>query len=136
MKVEILAKKGIDKAMEDLAIKADRIYSRTEKPYYEVWQIEKSDIKTLELSRNDPTASWYCYSKGCNRGTPCEFLDVNGKFLIGWPANNGRTSFNTLLDYFKDGLDIVVSNDVCATAVTLSKANGITLGQLFNQYQR
>lgn len=135
MKIEILAKRGIKNTLDELSIESKLMYQRTEKPYYEVWQIEKQDLKRMAEKQFDPSCAWFCYSKGCNRGTPFEFLDINGQFIIGWSSKDNTTKFDTLLDYFKDGLDVVESDEVCATATSLAKANGMTLGKLFNMCQ-
>lgn len=135
MKIEILAKRGIKNTLDELSIESERVYQRTEKPYYEVWLIDKKDLKLLEEERYNSDCAWFGSASGCNLGTPFEFLDINGQFIIGWSSKNGETKYDTLLDYLKDGLDIVESDNVCATVTSLAKANGMTLEKLFKLCQ-
>ena len=50
---EILAGNGIHKAFKALGINAKRTYKSSHEPYYEVWELDKKDLKTL-----DETYEW------------------------------------------------------------------------------
>lgn len=85
MAVEILGGNGLHKAFRELGIKATRTYRRSEKPHYEVWELSKDDLKTLEYTYEWLDEwGWWRYAKGSNMGTPFEFFQVNGKELIAW----------------------------------------------------
>lgn len=45
---EILAGNGIHRAFKELGIDAKKTYKSAHKPYYEVWEVDKKDIRTLE----------------------------------------------------------------------------------------
>jgi hypothetical protein len=135
MKIEILTKRGIKNTFDELSIQAERAYWRTEKPYYEVWLVEKQDLKQLEEARYGGECAWFGYAKGCNLGTPFEFLTIKGQFIIGWTSVDRQTEYDTLLDYFKDGLGVVESDDVCSVATALARANGMTMTKLFKMCQ-
>lgn len=135
MKVELLTKRGIKNTFDTLEINAEMVYKRTEKPYYEVWTLDKKDLKLLEEEGCGSGGAWFGIASGCNLGTPFEFLDIRGQFVIGWSTKDGTTKYDSLIDYLKDGLEVVESDDVCATVTALAKANGMTLEKLFKLCQ-
>lgn len=131
MKVEIFTNNKFKNIVKSQDIAATRTYRRNVNntpPYYEVWEVEKSDVKNLEMICM-AEGVWMCYSKGAGRGTPFEFLTINGQFAIGWTAKNNKDTFNCLTDYFMDGLGIADANEMCACATTLAKTNGWTLSK-------
>lgn len=85
---EILAGNGIHKAFRTLGIDAKRTYKSSHEPYYEVWEIDKKDIRVLE-DTIDWSGDWgfWRYAKGSNMGTACSIFDVNGKELIAWDGS-------------------------------------------------
>ena len=108
---------------------------------------------------------WWRYAKGSNQGTPFEFFTVNGKELIAWNGpkrEDLRDDWNSepdeekaayhysfkeyeetqyphvydnLLTYMSEELGASVERNVCALAVDLARANGMTLAQLFATYE-
>jgi hypothetical protein len=131
MKVEIFTNNKFKNIVKSQDIAATRTYRRNVNntpPYYEVWEVEKSDVKNLETICMTEGV-WMCYSKGAGRGTPFELLTINGQFTIGWTAKNNKDTFNCLTDYFMDGLGIADANEMCACATTLAKTNGWTLSK-------
>lgn len=136
MKVEILAGRGIKHAFKALGIEATKTYHGKDDPHYEVWEIDKADMKTLEDVVDWPKDwGWWRFAKGSNLGTPFEFLTINGQFVIGWPGNGDKTEYDTLVDYFCQALGGSTETNVCALAVHLARANGMTLAKLFSTCQ-
>lgn len=136
MKIEILTTNGIKSAFKELNIAASRKYRKETEPRFEVWEIEKSDLVKLEEAEEWPKGwGWFGYSKGSRLGTACNFLTVNGEFMIGWFAASGEDTYDKLTDYLYDGLGAKDNDDVCAMAVELAKANGLTMEELFKTFQ-
>ena len=136
MKIEILTTTGIKGAFKELGIAATRYYKGENEPRFEVWEIEKSDLVKLEEAEEWPKGwGWFGYSKGSRLGTACNFLTVNGKFLIGWFTASGEESYDKLTDYLYDGLGAKDNDDVCSMAVELAKVNGLTLTDLFKIFE-
>lgn len=136
MAVEIFAGDGIKKAFRELGIKAKMTYRGANEPHYEVWELDKKDMKVLnEIPEWDETWGFYRFAKGSNMGTAAEFLTINGQFMIGWETLDGNDTYDTLLDYFYQGLGISMESSICALAVDLARANGKTLGTLFETYE-
>lgn len=134
MKVEILTNRNFDRIVQALNTDARRVYKRSDRPYYEIWEVEKSNIQEIETACMFEDVL-FCYSSGANRGTPCEFLTINGEFVIGWAAIDNNDKFDCLIDYFYDGLGIKDSYKIGACAVTLAKTNGWSLAQLWNKLE-
>lgn len=133
---EILAGGGINKAFRAFKIKANRTYKSSYEPSYEVWELSKNDLKTLDEALEWPAEfGWYKYAKGSNMGTPVEFFTVNGQFMIGWETRDGKDTYNTLMDYFGEGLGVYNESIICAYAVDLARVNGKTLGSFFTTYE-
>lgn len=85
MAVEILAGGGIHKAFKELGINAKRTYKSNHEPYYEVWELDKKDLKILDEAYEWPDEwGFYRFAKGSNMGTACSFFTVNGQELIAW----------------------------------------------------
>lgn len=108
---------------------------------------------------------WWRFAKGSNMGTPFDFFTVNGKELIAWggakredlildwadePAEEKAAyhysfkeyekamcpyEYETLLTYMAEELGASVERNVCALAVDLARANGMTMAKLFEIYE-
>lgn len=134
-------------------------------PHYEVYEISPSDMKKLEEVFEMPYGSWWRYAKGCNLGTPFDFFTVNGKELIAWggPSRDDLMDdwnaepeeekaayhysfreyeeamafykYDTLTDYMCYELGISMESNVCALAVDLARANGLSMAKLFELYE-
>lgn len=166
MAVEILGGGGLHKAFKELGIKAARTYKRSEKPHYEVWELSKEDLKTLEYTYEWPDEwGWWRFAKGSNMGTPFDLFQVNGKELIAWGGarredlildwaaepNEEKAAYNysfkeyektlcpyeyeTLLTYIAEELGASVERNICALAVDLARANGLSMAKLFEIYE-
>ena len=134
--MELLAGNGISRAFKELGINAKRTYKSSHEPYYEVWDVDKRDIKTLEEVYEWPEEWGYWRSaKGSNMGTPVEFFTVNGQFMIGWETCDGNDTYDSLLDYFHQGLSVGMTSNIIALSVDLGRANGKTVSQLFKTYE-
>ena len=133
---EILAGNGIHKAFKELGIDAKRTYKSAHKPYYEVWEIDKKGFMALEEAEEWPDEwGWWRSAKGSNQGTPADFFTVNGQFMIGWETRDGNDTYDTLMDYFHQGMSVGMESNICALAVDLGRANGKTMAKLFEIYE-
>ena len=103
-------------------------------PYYEIWGIEKSDLRTVEEACMIEDVL-FCYSKGASKGTLFEPLTIGGQFVIGWTAIDNKDTFNCLTDYFTYGLGVTDPYEVCACATTIAKTNGWSLSQLWRKLE-
>ena len=132
---EILAGRGIQNAFKELGIKAKRTYKMLHEPYYEVWDLDKRDIRTLNNCYEwTDEWGWFASSKGSNMGTAVEFFDINGQFMIGWATNDGKNEYDSLMGYFVDGLGVNDAGEICALAVDLGRVNSMSMGGLFKTY--
>lgn len=133
---EILAGNGIHKAFKELGVDAKRTYKSAHKPYYEVWEIDKKGLRTLEETYEWPDEwGWWRSAKGSNQGTPADFFTVNGQFMIGWATRDGNDTYDSLLDYFHKGMHVGMESNICALAVDLARTNGKTMAKLFEIYE-
>ena len=133
---EILAGNGIQTAFKELGIKAKRTYKSSHEPFYEVWELDKKDLKILEDTYEWPdNYGWYRYSKGSNMGTAASFLTINGQFMIGWESKSGNDTYDTLLGYFCDGIGAGQPRNIIALAVDIARANGMSVAKLFKTYE-
>ena len=133
---ELLAGNGISRAFNELGIDAKRTYKSAHEPYYEVWEIDKKGLKALEeVEEWSEDWGWWRSAKGSNQGTPVDFFTVNGKFMIGWETRDGNDTYDTLMDYFHQGMSVGMERNICALAVDLGRANGKTMAQLFEIYE-
>ncbi|MGN5457074.1 MAG: hypothetical protein ACI4XN_13845 [Candidatus Kurthia intestinigallinarum] len=83
--VEILGGNGLKNAFKDLGIKATKTYHGKEEPHYQVWEIDKRDVKAMENMVEWPDRyGWWRFAKGSNMGTPYSIFTVNGCELIAW----------------------------------------------------
>lgn len=134
--VEIFAGGGIKNAFKELDIKAKITYKGTKEPYYEVWELDKKDLRTLEEIAEWPEEfGWWRSARGSNMGTAADFLTINGQFMIGWETQDGNDTYDTLLDYFHHGLGVGMESNICALAVDLGRVNGMSMARLFKIYQ-
>jgi hypothetical protein len=108
---------------------------------------------------------WWRFAKGSNMGTPFDFFQVNHKELIAWDGpmredlrhdwedesdeekaayhysfkayqeEHYPHSYGSLLEYMGNELGASVADNVCALAVDLARANGITMAKLFEIYE-
>ena len=134
-------------------------------PHYEVYEISQNDMKRLEEIFDLPSSSWWRYAKGCNLGTPFDFFTINGNELIAWGGarrddlrdwwdkepDEEKAAYNysfsayekdtmpykyeTLTEYMCDEIGASMESNVCALAVDLARANGLTMAKLFELYE-
>ncbi len=134
-------------------------------PHYEVYEISQGDMKRLEEVFELPYGSWWRWCKGSNLGTPFDFFTINGKELIAWggPRRDDLIDwwdrepdeekeayhysfreyeegimphkFETLTEYMCEEIGASTEKNVCALAVDLARANGLTMAQLFQIYE-
>lgn len=133
---EILAGGQIYKAFNELGIEAKRTYKSSHKPYYEVWEVDKKDIRMLEDTYEWPDDwGWWRSAKGSNQGTAADFFTVNGQFMIGWGTKDGNDTYDSLMDYFHKGLRVGLESNICALAIDLARTNGMSMAKLFKTYE-
>lgn len=108
---------------------------------------------------------WWRFAKGSNMGTPFDFFQVNHKELIAWDGSKREDlrddwenepdeekamyhysfkayqeehyphRYDSLLEYMGSELGASVERNVCALAVDLARANGMTMAKLFETYE-
>lgn len=133
---EIMGGNELYKAFKELGIQATRTYRSSEKPYYEVWEVSRDDLKKLEYIYDwKDEWGWWGYSKGEHRGTACDIIDVNGVSVIAWQENSKQNSFECLTDYFKECLGVTDRNQICAYSTYLAKTNGWSLAKLWERLE-
>ena len=97
--VEILGGDGLHRAFKELGINATRTYRGSDKPHYEVWELSKDDLKTMEFSSEwKDEFGWWRYAKGSNMGTACSFFKVNNRDLIAWDGPKREDLMNAWYD--------------------------------------
>lgn len=134
--MEILAGGGIHKAFKTLGIDAKRTYKSAHEPYYQVWEVDKKGFRALEEAEEWPDEwGWWRSAKGSNQGTPVDFFTVNGQFMIGWATRDGKDTYDSLLDYFHQGMSVGMESNICALAIDLGRANGKTMSGIFSTYE-
>lgn len=133
MKVEIITNRKFNKISKDMEIDARCLY-RCPEDVYEVWEVEKSEIKDIETACTLERVL-FCYSDKSGMGTPYSFLTIRGDFMIGWVTIDGKEKYNCFTDYCKDGLGVTSAYEVCALAIDLCKANGMTPSKFFALYE-
>ena len=132
---EILAS-GLAIALHELGVDARQTYKMDHEPYYEIWDINKKNLKVLEETEEwGDTYGWWRFAKGSNLGTPASFFTVNGQFMIGWETLDGNDTYDSLMDYFHKGLSVSMESNIIALAVDLARANGKTVSGLFKTYE-
>ena len=139
MKVEILTNSEFDDIIWSLNSDAKCLYKSPEDiygdhPYFEIWEVEKQNIQEIEVACMYEDVL-FCYSNGEHRGTPCDFITINGVSIIGWLEGNEKDTYDCLTDYFRDCLDVTESYEICAYSVYLAKTNGWSLAQLFEKLE-
>lgn len=133
---EIFGGNGLHKAFKALGIDAKRTYKSAHEPYYEVWELNKKDIKVLEeVYEWQSDWGWWRSAKGSNMGTPVDFFTINGQFMIGWETHDGNDTYDSLMDYFHQGLSVGMESNICALAVDLARVNGMTMSRLFQTFE-
>ena len=131
---EILAGNGVKRAFKELEIEARRLYKGTQEPYYEVWELSRHDLGTIEYTVWQNGWGWFSNSKGSRLGTACSFFTVNKQFLIGWDTGKKKETYDKLSDYLAD-LGLNSHDDICAAANDLARYNGKSLADLFKTYE-
>ena len=133
---EIFGGGGLENAFEALGIDAKMTYKGSREPYYEVWELSKKDLRALEeVEEWDENWGFFRFSKGSNMGSAAEFLNINGQFMIGWETPDGKDTYDSLMDYFYNGLNIYAESDIISLSVDLARVNGKTVGKLFETFE-
>ena len=133
---ELFGGGGLHRAFKALNIEAKRTYKSSHEPYYEVWELNKKDIRVLEeIMEWQSDWGWWRSAKGSNMGTPVEFFTINGQFMIGWETQDGNDTYDSLMDYFHKGLSVGMESNICALAVDLARVNGVSMARLFEVYE-
>lgn len=135
MKVEVLCGGSIEKAFKELGIDFTTTYSGD---LYKVCEIDKKDIKMMENYEGEwlDNWGWWRFTTGSNLGTPYSFMKINGHEIICWEMDDHyNDEYDTLLDYMCDEIGASQPRNVCALAVDLARANGISMAELFSIYQ-
>ena len=133
---EIFGGGGLENAFRELGIDAKMTYKGSREPYYEVWELNKKDLRVLEEVLEWPDEwGFFRFSKGSNMGSAAEFLNINGQFMIGWGTLDNKDTYDSLMDYFHNGLNIYAESDIISISVDLARVNGKTVGKLFEIFE-
>lgn len=133
---EIMGGGGLHKAFKELGIKANRTYRRSEKPFYEVWELSKDDVKKLEYTFDwQDDWGWFCHSNGEHRGTAYDFISINGVGVIAWQEDCKNDTFDSLIDYFSECLGVTDRDSICAYSVYLAKTNGWSVSEMWKKLE-
>lgn len=133
---EIFGGGGLQNAFRSLGIDAKMTYKGSREPYYEVWELSKKDLRALEEVLEWPDEwGFFRFSKGSNMGSAAEFLNINGQFMIGWGTLDNKDTYDSLMDYFHNGLNIYAESDIISLSVDLARVNGKTVGKLFETFE-
>lgn len=133
---EILAGGGIQNAFKELGLKAKMTYKGSNEPHYEIWELDKRDLKALEETPEWlEDWGWWRSAKGSNMGTAANFFTVNGQFMIGWETDGEHDTYDSLLSYFYDGIGAGMESNIIALAVDLARVNGMSVSRLFSTYE-
>lgn len=135
MKIEILCGGNIENAFKELEVDFNTTYSGE---LYKVCEIDKKDLKVMENYEGEWPDSWGFWrsATGSNMGTPYSFMTINGNEIICWESDDHyNDEYDTLLGYMSEEIGASQPRNVCALAVDLARANGISMAELFNTYQ-
>ena len=55
--------------------------------------------------------------------------------MIGWETPDGKDTYDSLMDYFYNGLNIYAESDIISLSVDLARVNGKTVGKLFETFE-
>ena len=165
MKIEILAGDSIEKAFKELNIPMTVTYSGEQYKVCEIEKSDLKIILDISESEWKPDWGWWRFAKGSNMGTPYEIFIVNGQMLIGWTSfrrenlrdeweneNNAEKAayhysfreyeddvmpreYKNLSEYLAEELGASQPKNVCALAVDLAKANGMSMAKLFEVFE-
>lgn len=139
MKIEVLTGGEFRDAVKHMHIDAKRTYRcpsdpYNEHPYYEVWEVEKSDLNKIEEFCMIEEI-FCCHSNGEHRGTAYDFITINGVGVIAWQEDCEKDTFDCLTDYFKDCLGVTDSYKIAAHSVYLAKTNGWSLSGMWRKLE-
>ena len=165
MKIEILCGGNIEKAFKELDIPMTVTYSGEQYKVCEIEKSDLKIISEISESEWKPDWGWWRFAKGSNMGTPYEFFVVNGQMLIGWISfrredlyndweaeDNAEKAayhysfkeyeedimpreYNSLSQYLCEELGASQPRNICALAIDLAKANGMTMAKLFATFE-
>ena len=117
----------------------------------EIWSISQetldymSNMTEEEFIKIAGDESGWRYAEGSNLGTPTEYVMVNGKEMKAWRNDDkydddedceSLYEFEYLTDYLCNHIGASQPKNVCALCVDLAKANNMTMGELFEKYER
>lgn len=116
---------------------------------YEVWEVSDATFKIMcnmeedEFTQLCPDGMWRS-AEGSNMGAPDIIIHVGENQMLGWSAlwdedeedEEPEIYVSNLTKYFCYYMGASQPRNVCALAVDLAKYNHMTLGELFNKYER
>jgi len=152
--VEILAG-GLDKAIEELDVKAIKTFDGEK---YQVWELAKSELKKLDIDESKWKDEWGFWrtAEGSNMsGNPIRRYTINNKHIKAydgdrrlineevnktlpvderWDIDNRK--YGHLLEYISEEIGASQPGNICAICVDLAKINGIKMSALFEKYNK
>lgn len=110
---------------------------------YEVWEVsdelhkkmcDMSEEEFVEMAGED---AWWRSSTGSVLGVPDTEFEVNGEYLLGWNRwEREQKNYSDLSEYLCECIGASTGKNVCACAMDLAKYNDMTMGELFEKYER
>ena len=162
--IEIVGGEGIETALKELGIDANRTYCDDR---YEIWELSKKDfdekLDNIPDSEWKDTWGWWRWTIGSNlEDEPrCE-ITINNSRLIAYYSMYGLEDYieeerefrddeeltddqlteeflskrySSLTDYMQSMWGATTESNVAAIAISLARLNKMSLGQLFTEYQ-
>lgn len=146
--MEIIGKQ-LDKAMEELNIKATKTYQGTGESPFQVWSVNDEDYNRLLAIGED---QWE-HDFGWWRAGGCIFegqanveFAVNGEKMMGYNEGSYKsyedyddmepdTDFNSFEEWFYESMGLGKETNMAIFAESLAKDNGLTLTEFMTKYQ-
>lgn len=137
---EILAGDGFRKAVKKLKLDAIQTFSSIYNNEWEVWCVSDESYEEMCAIREEDWKDdwgWWRRATGTNlEGDKINTFKVNGRAMLGFKTyKNRKTNYKNLFSYMCDGIGASTPKNVCAVSVGLAKLNGISLSQLWCEYQ-
>lgn len=112
---------------------------------YQVWKLDKNNYNKLDNTDDNKynDCEWWQYAESSNKSIPTKEYIINNKSIIAWDSPNREDldyyndrEYANLLEYFCYEVGASLEENIIALSVDLAKYNNMTVGELFNTYQR
>ena len=163
--VEILTGDSIEYSFDKLNIDAKRTYRGKRYEVWEIAENEFNKLSAIKDEDWKEDYGWYRYAEGSVMGPTDATFMINNHEMVAWSGSYRLDLYNqwcdedekvhsafyhsfneyenyymprkyrTLTKYLVNELGASTESNVCALAVDLAKANGMTLAELFKTYE-